>query len=61
MTRTVRIFALYRAACDGVHFGVVKSGTWAEVIAYLNWEVRFAGPLNLFVQGHDGSLKPLMA
>ena len=61
MNRTVRIFALYRNACDGVHFAVVKSGSWAEVIPYLNWVTCFAGPRCLFLQQTDGSLSPLMA
>ena len=60
-TREVRIFGLYRDDLRGEHFAIVRSGTWAEVTAYLSATVRYVGARSLFVAGADGSLRPLMA
>lgn len=60
-TREVRIFALYKNDVEGEHFGIVRSGTWADVIGYLNKTVRFSGPRRLFLETADGSLQPLMS
>ena len=60
-TREVRVFALYNNATEGQHFAVVRSGTWAEVVSYLNKTVLYTGPRCLFLEGADGSLSPLMA
>lgn len=59
--REVRIFALYNNAVEGTHFAIVRSGTWAQVTAYLNFAHKMAGCRNLFIEQTDGSLKPLMA
>jgi hypothetical protein len=60
-TREVRIFALYNNATQGQHFGIVKSGTWAEVTQYINTVTPYAGARCLFLEGSDGKLRPLMA
>lgn len=59
--RTVRIFALYRDDVNGEHFAIVRSGTWAEVVNYLNITAAYAGARRFFVEGSDGALRPLMA
>lgn len=60
-TREVRIFGLYRDDLRGEYFVIVCSGTWVEVTAYLSAIVRYVGVCSLFVEGADGSLRPLMA
>lgn len=59
--REVRIFALYSNAVEGTHFAIVRSGTWAQIVSYLNFAHTMAGCRNLFVEQADGSLKPLFA
>lgn len=60
-TRTVRLFALYNNAVEGQHFGIVRSGSWSEVVGYINATHRHAGARQLFIEGTDGKLRPLMA
>lgn len=59
--REIRIFGLYNDAVNGQHFSIIRSGTWAEIVDYLNKTVRYRGPRSIFVEGADGKLSPLMA
>jgi len=61
MTREVRLFAAYKNDAEGEHITIVKSGTWQEVVAYMNTRTPYAGTQRFFVEGTDGQLRPLMA
>lgn len=59
--KTVTIYALYNTPTMGEHFGAVRSGTWADVVNYLNKTTPIIGPRKLFVQTAErGPILPLM-
>ena len=59
-TREVKIFGLYNDDVNGRHFTIIRSGTWSEVVKYLNFVAKYY-TVPLFIEGVDGKLRPLMA
>ena len=61
MTREVKIWGLYNNDVDGKHFAIVKSGTWKEIVKYLDTMHVYTGGRCLFMENSAGKLIPLMA
>ena len=60
-TRGIRIWARGNTPCEGSHFYVVRTGSWAEVTRYLRVVCQHTGPRELwFDDSNTGKIRPLM-